>query len=321
MNKKEIIEYLKQNMPEFTGDNIERQKRMAMYIYLELGKLKAFDEKYFFANNKTKTKIYSLAQASKNNVEEIAKKKKIICVTLSYLYKEILSEFGISCDVSTPSTSNDHVFPIINFTNGTSIIADLQQDLHYIQTKSRTKNFGKGLEDDKHSINEDEIFSIQKDVGYVNDRTDYMDEKIKQLSEKVKGVEPNELLDIILNDNNINKFFPNLDYIELYKYYRSLIAQIAPQYDGKNINCCNCFRQLQDNEQKEYCMCIYSTYKDKLNIYLSSKKSSRFLPVSLEKLCNLDEEGLSIGALQDEKGAKILKRNIKRFKENKVKER
>ena len=86
MNKKEIIEYLKQNMPEFTGDNIERQKRMAMYIYLELGKLKAFDEKYFFANNKTKTKIYSLAQASKNNVEEIAKRKKIICVTLSYLY-------------------------------------------------------------------------------------------------------------------------------------------------------------------------------------------------------------------------------------------
>ncbi len=40
MNKKEIIEYLKQNMPEFTGDNIERQKRMAMYIYLELGKIK-----------------------------------------------------------------------------------------------------------------------------------------------------------------------------------------------------------------------------------------------------------------------------------------
>ena len=52
MTKKEIVQYLKQNMPTFTGNKIEKEKKMAMYIYLELGKMKAFDEKYFFGNNK-----------------------------------------------------------------------------------------------------------------------------------------------------------------------------------------------------------------------------------------------------------------------------
>ena len=59
MTKKEIVQYLKQNMPTFTGNKIEKEKKMAMYIYLELGKMKAFDEKYFFGNSKTKDKVKS----------------------------------------------------------------------------------------------------------------------------------------------------------------------------------------------------------------------------------------------------------------------
>ena len=33
MTKKEIVQYLKQNMPTFTGNKIEKEKKMAMYIY------------------------------------------------------------------------------------------------------------------------------------------------------------------------------------------------------------------------------------------------------------------------------------------------
>ena len=77
MTKKEIVQYLKQNMPTFTGNKIEKEKKMAMYIYLELGKMKAFDEKYFFGNSKTKDKIYKMANVQSIMLILLHKKRKL----------------------------------------------------------------------------------------------------------------------------------------------------------------------------------------------------------------------------------------------------
>lgn len=40
MKKKEMVEYLKQNMPEFEGTEEEKEIKTALYIYIELGKMK-----------------------------------------------------------------------------------------------------------------------------------------------------------------------------------------------------------------------------------------------------------------------------------------
>ena len=56
MSKKEIIEKLKQNMPEFTGTEEEKGIKTALYIYTELGKTKSFDERYYFGNRKNNEK-------------------------------------------------------------------------------------------------------------------------------------------------------------------------------------------------------------------------------------------------------------------------
>ena len=45
MNRKEIIEKLKKEMPEFKGTEEEKEIKKALYIYIELGKIKSFDEK------------------------------------------------------------------------------------------------------------------------------------------------------------------------------------------------------------------------------------------------------------------------------------
>ena len=44
MTRRETIEQLKQNMPEFTGTEEEIELKKALYIYVELGKIKSFDE-------------------------------------------------------------------------------------------------------------------------------------------------------------------------------------------------------------------------------------------------------------------------------------
>ena len=44
--------------------------------------MKSFDEKYYFGNSKTRRKIYELAE---RNTEEVAGKRKIICVSFIYI--------------------------------------------------------------------------------------------------------------------------------------------------------------------------------------------------------------------------------------------
>ena len=134
MKKQEFIQSIKEKLP-----NNLSELEIAKYIYIQLGKQKAFDEKYFFGNSKTRKKIYKLAEQNKIDSEQASKNKKIICVSLSYLYRDILREFGIN---SVIAEEMEHKYPIIVLKNGKRIRADLQLDLYNIHTKSKTKYFG-----------------------------------------------------------------------------------------------------------------------------------------------------------------------------------
>lgn len=324
MTKKEIVQYLKQNMPTFTGNKIEKEKKMAMYIYLELGKMKAFDEKYFFGNSKTKDKIYKMAKCAKYNVDSVAQKKKIVCVSLAYLCKSIYSEFGIKSYISTPNGGDKHIYNIIQFSDGKKIKADLQQDLSNIQTKSRTTSFAQGYdcaEENLDVFSNEEIYEIQRQLGYVNDSSEYMDEKISDLAKKVRDLPPDKLLETVINDKEISRFNEQLEYIELYKHYRGVFYKTAGQYDKRNIYYCNCYRKTQDSDEKQYSMCIYSIYKDKIKAYLSSSKNNQFMEVDLRTLINLENQGLFIGAMQKENGVKLLQKHMNLERKKMVQER
>ena len=140
MSKKEIIEKLKNNMPKFNGTQEEIEVKEALYIYIELGKIKSFDEKYYFGNSETQRKIYDLAEKQKRNIEQTIAKRKLICVDLTHLYCDILKEFGIYA-IPSEQQEGGHINPIIVTKSRKAFNADLQLDLENIQTKSRLNHF------------------------------------------------------------------------------------------------------------------------------------------------------------------------------------
>ncbi len=106
MNRKQIIEKIKQNMPNFKGNEEEMEVKKVLYIYTQLGKMKSFDEKYYFGNSQTRKKIYKLAERAEKNIEEVASKRKIICVSLTHLFCNILREFEINAIASEPDVDD-----------------------------------------------------------------------------------------------------------------------------------------------------------------------------------------------------------------------
>ena len=137
MTKKELIEELKQNMPQGLSE-----LEIARYVYIKLGEKKAFDTKFFYGNSKMKNKIYISARKTDYNTEEVAQKRTIICVSISYLLRDILKEFGIESIVVNPYEGDKHTRNIIQLSDGRRIQADLQVDLQNIQSKMKTQKFG-----------------------------------------------------------------------------------------------------------------------------------------------------------------------------------
>lgn len=306
MNKSEFIEKLKQNMPD--GLN---ELEIAKYIYIQLGKEKAFDERYFFGNKKTRKKIYTLAEQTKYNTEKVAKDKRIICVSLTYLFRDILKEFGIN---SVTGEDGIHKYPIICLKNGRLIKADLQLDLCNIQTRSRTEHFGTRSKYEMYNVeglSEEYSVEIDKKIGYIKSEMDYRNNTIESLKSTVKDKTSIETLDIILSDNTINNFETKLSTVERCKYYNSVLFQTAHKYINKKIFAFNCYKQKEDGD-KDYTMCIYSKEKDDIAVYLFTHRLNRFAKVDLQKLNDLIDEGLFLGISGKEYGVKYLQKILKK---------
>ncbi len=310
MKKQEFIQSIKEKLP-----NNLSELEIAKYIYIQLGKQKAFDEKYFFGNSKTRKKIYKLAEQNKIDSEQASKNKKIICVSLSYLYRDILKEFGIN---SVIAEEMEHKYPIIVLKNGKRIRADLQLDLYNIHTKSKTKYFGtkeKYGEELVEELSDEKNIEIDKRIGYIKDENEYKDSSICRLKEEIQGKDANEFLRIILQDSEINKFDKKLEYVELYKYYKSVLNKIDNKFLDKKIFALTCFRERK-NGYKDYTMCLYSVEKSNVNTYLFSKKEKRFLKVELSKIETLEKQGLHFGIGPKDRGLKKLKKLIEEQKNN-----
>lgn len=318
--EREFVTELNANMPEFTGTPLEVQKKIAMYIYLKIGKLKVFDERWFLGNGKQRDKIERLASREKHDIDSLITKRKLVCITLSSLYNKVLKDFGINSSIAQISDEDIHYSNIITFQNGESIVVDLQRDLDRINTGSKTQNFGLKYENGEltgEKMSDDELFELHKSCGYVQNKDDYMDEKISQLAQKVGGMNSHQILEQIIMDENINNFPKDIGYIELYKYYTRIVQEIAPKLDKVKIHYFNCFRVISEengNEEREYTMCMYSIDKEQINAYLYSNKEKMFKPVDLEKFAQLEMQGLHLGKNSQENGVKLLRKRMNKAK-------
>ncbi len=306
MNQKEMIEQLKANMPEFSGTDEEKEIQKSLYIYIELGKTKSFDEKYYYGNSETQKKIYTLAQRQEKDLNKLTEKRKIICVSLTYLYCDLLKKFGINAISSVPDDTG-HVYPIIITKNGNKFIADLQLDLENIQTKSRLEHFDYIRDTQK---NQEAITDMLIKIGYIKDEQDYKDKEIEKLRKQIKGMNPHRALDTILQDEQLYSENEYMEGVEVSKFYIKILKKIMPHFLNKKVYAFNCYRK-NENDEKDYTLCVFSE-EDDIRTYLFSKKDKRFLNVDTNKMLKLEKEGLVLGAKTKESGSNKLKKYIEK---------
>lgn len=310
MKRNEMIENLKHDMPNFQGNDEEIEIKKALYIYIKLGKMKSFDEKYYFGNSETRRRIYDLAEKLENNIEEIAQKRKIICVSLTHLYCDIAEEFGIYAIASTPE-EDGHISPIIRTKNKRTFVADLQLDLENIQTKSRLQHFeykGNLPKGSGEKIDQNSVTQMLMEMGYIKDEKGYKDEEIVRLKEEVQEKSPHEALKIVLEDEKLYGGNEDMESIEVDKFYRHMLKGVLPHYMGKKVFVFNCYRENEE-KQRDYTLCVFSE-EDTIRAYIFSKRDRRFFRVDISKLKELEESGLKLGARQKENGAKKLQKYI-----------
>lgn len=141
MNQKEIIEELKENMPKFNGNQEEVEIKTALYLYIELAKKKTFDERYYWGNQKIRNLAYKESVQDSKSTDKMIKKRKITCVSISHLYKYVLEQFGIQCDVVKEDPEDPHLNNVIKLKSGKKLNVDIQMDMYRIQTGMTLKHF------------------------------------------------------------------------------------------------------------------------------------------------------------------------------------
>lgn len=315
MTKKEMVEKLKKEMPNFQGTKEEVEMKTALYIYIELAKEKAFDERYFFGNSKLSKKAYQESVQDAKKPDEVANKRKITCVSLSYLYKAILSDFGIDSQVIKENPEDDHVYPVIKLKTGKDLMADIQADMNLIQTRSRLRRFR--IEGDCSNKFESKLTEMLIEIGYIKEESDYRNDKIEKVKERVKGLEANEALETILKSEEIYENMEQIGVVEAYKYYKAVIKIAMTENENlqDKIYSFHCHKK-ENKEEMKYTICMYSQGKqnDDIKLYLFSAKEGRFLECDLLKLEQLQKEGLVLGKTGRENGIRKLKKIIEKSK-------
>ena len=82
-----------------------------------------------------------------------------------------------------------------------------------------------------------------------------------------------------------------------------------PHFLNKKVYIFNCYRTNKEGN-KEYTICSFSEEND-IKIYLFSKKNRKFLQVDIDKMDELQKEGLILGVIPKENGSNKLKKYIK----------
>lgn len=304
MSIKQLVQELKQKMPD--GLN---ELEMARYIYIELGKIKAFDKKYYFGNSKTREKIYKLSIRNRRNVDSLVKKRELICVTISYLYKAVLKEFGIDSYVEIygedkQPKNGEHMYSIIRLKDGRLIKADLQSDLKNVQTGMKTQFFGTVNKRDNNdiyldSIDEEELKSIDMKIGYLKNNGKYKNAIIQNLKQKIKGMNTLEQLNQMINSDELYDVIEEMGYVEAIKHIRILLVNcIGADNIDKNIHIISCYKKgemsSEEFEDRKYTISIFAKQKDKSNIYVYKPKSKRFVLINERMMNKLINQGLVI---------------------------
>lgn len=273
--------------------------------YIEIGKNKTFDVRYYFGNTATQKQIYRLAK-KRAGVEDRLDDREIICYSLARQCEYIFKKLGYNCTVTHEPKELDHVFNILTLKNGDRIKLDLQSDLEFIQTGRRTRHFG--VTDDEYvlltEIPAEKLEIVDRNIGYTNENGNYTDEVISSVISRLSGLPLTERVSKFITDEDIMKITGDMGYMQYYSFYYKMLTSLAENEIWKKLYIFPCKKSEVD-----YTSCIFIKEKEP-TVFLYSNKHNRFLKVAIEKIPDLQEEGLILGVRGRENGVKLLKKAV-----------
>ena len=267
MNKKELVEELKQNIPDFTGTEEEKELKTALYVYVELAKRKVFDTR-FYGNIKQREKSVRESMDNITDVDEAVKERRITCISMASLYSSMLEEFGINSIVCCDDADCERITHRNNMIITKSVRryeVDCQRDMENIQTKRRLQWFAI-KKSCWETIPPEKLASELKDE-------DNVAAQMRQ----------------ILENKEIYEATKNAGVIEARQYYTSVLQTIIPEskldmeaYEIKSFMC----RKKKNKDDYDYTFGIYGIDKvtDEVQVYMYSAKKKRPLHCDIETL-------------------------------------
>ena len=295
MTVEELTEKIKEKMPKAINEgNIEEKEiKLALYVYITLAKMKSIDERIYQGNKDSAYRV--IEESFTESIDAIASKRKATCISLSYLYEEILNRLGIRCVVLRTGLPDVHYFNNITLSNGKQIIADLEKDLYRIQTKMKLQHFhsfGK-----EKFLNEYRLTEFLMNVGYILDGEDYRDDKINTVKMRVCNINVQDALRYFVGSEEIFGGMENVRGTEAYLYYKNAKEIVFDRARISSIYQIPCYTVNRKKEpmNSTFCMFVDTGNYGTIMPYLYSVKYGRMRTCDLLTLDKLQKEGLQIG--------------------------
>lgn len=265
------------------------QMEQARYIYLQLGKLFTFDEKYWLGNSKTRRMIYKSAKKIKTPKD--LKNNKVICVSLTNMYNSLLQRMGIEAE-AVHAEDDLHVYTIFKI-DGVEYEADLQRDMKFIQAHRKTRSFGREPDySTRKLISDEQMQEMDDKFGYTYEGDEYLAILIDRLRDKLELL-PNMEQKIEYALKKIESFEADTDmgFVEKMLYYEMILPDVLSSKESKKVQIMDMYVE-EDGERKYTCCISANKEKNEYVRYMYSEKTGTFLPIDEQELIKLMSEGL-----------------------------
>lgn len=265
------------------------QMEQARYIYLQLGKLFTFDEKYWLGNSKTRRMIYKSAKKIKTPKD--LKNNKVICVSLTNMYNSLLQRMGIEAE-AVHAEDDLHVYTIFK-VDGVEYEADLQRDMKFIQAHRKTRSFGREPDySTRKLISDEQMQEMDDKFGYTYEGDEYLAILIDRLRDKLELL-PNMEQKIKYALKKIERFEADTDmgFVEKMLYYEMILPDVLSSKESKKVQIMDMYVE-EDGERKYTCCISANKEKNEYVRYMYSEKTGTFLPIDEQELIKLMSEGL-----------------------------
>lgn len=265
------------------------QMEQARYIYLQLGKLFTFDEKYWLGNSKTRRMIYK--SAKRIQTPKDLKNNKVICVSLTNMYNSLLQRMGIEAE-AVHAEDDLHVYTIFKI-DGVEYEADLQRDMKFIQAHRKTRSFGREPDySTRKLISDEQMQEMDDKFGYTYEGDEYLAILIDRLRDKLELL-PNMEQKIKYALKKIERFEADTDmgFVEKMLYYEMILPDVLSSKESKKVQIMDMYVE-KDGERKYTCCISANKEKNEYVRYMYSEKTGTFLPIDEQELIKLMSEGL-----------------------------